>query len=90
MSERRADRFRRLMAAQERIAEALAPYGVTDAQIEAALAAAEEALPLEATDHRDFYRPALERYVQALGGRLEVGAVFPQVTVDLGDDPPVE
>ena len=28
----RVERFRRLMAAQERIAEALTPYGVTDAQ----------------------------------------------------------
>lgn len=90
MSEQRIDRFRRLMAAQERIAEALTPYGVTDSQLQAALAAAEEALPREATDDRDFYRPALERYVRALGGTLEAGAVFPQVTVDLGDDPPLQ
>jgi hypothetical protein len=81
------------MAAQQLIAEALTPYGVTDAQLDAALCAAESALPTDERDERGFFRPALERYVQALGGRLGSAgdtAVFPQVTVDLGDDPPVE
>ena len=83
LSDRRVERFRRLMAAQERIAEALTPHGVTDAQLQAALAVAEEALPHDPDDDRDFYRPALERYVVALGGRLENYAIFPDVTVDL-------
>jgi hypothetical protein len=84
---RRVERFRRLMAAQERIAEALAPHGVTDAQLQAALAAAEEALPRDPDDDRDFYHPALERYVAVLGGRLEGEAIFPDVTVDLDGEP---
>ncbi len=82
LRERRVDRFRRLMAAQETIAEALTPYGVSDAQLQAALAAAEAALPRDHHDHGDFYRPALELYVTALGGRLESEvAIFPRVTV---------
>jgi hypothetical protein len=72
------------MAAQERIAAALAPYGVTDARLEAALAAAEEALPHDEGDGRDFYLPALGLYVAALGGRLERNlAVFRDVTVTI-------
>lgn len=93
LNERRVSAFRQLMAAQQLIAEALTPYGVTDAQLDAALGAAEAALPTEECDERDFYRPALELYVQALGGRLGSAgdkAVFPHVTVDLGEDPPVE
>ena len=87
LSDRRVERFRRLMAAQERIAEALTPHGVTDAQLQAALAVAEEALPRDPEDDRDFYRAALERYVVALGGRLEDDAIFPDVTVDLDHEP---
>lgn len=86
MSQRRADRFRRLMAAEERIAEALTPHGVSDLQLREALDAAEAALPVDEADERDFYRPALALYVAALGGRLETGssqAVFPQTTVRL-------
>ena len=82
----RVERFRRLMAAQERIAEALTPYGVTDAQLDAALAAVEVALPRTEHDHRDFYRVALALYVAELGGRLELDrAVFPRVTVAVDD-----
>jgi len=86
LRDRRVERFRRLMAAQERIAEALTPHGVTDAQLQAALAAAEEALPRDPDDDRDFYLPALERYVVTLGGRLEGDAIFPDVTVALDDE----
>jgi hypothetical protein len=81
------------MDAEERIAEALTSQGVSDAQLQAALDAAEEALPREQHDHRDFFVAALERYVAALGGRLEPGsAVFSDVTVAIdmgtGADPP--
>jgi hypothetical protein len=76
-----------LMAAQERIAAALTPYGVTDAQLEAALAAAEVALPCDEHDDCDFYGPALDLYVEVLGGRLEHNvAVFPDVTVVIDRD----
>lgn len=87
LSVRRVDRFRRLMAAQERIAAALTPYGVSDAQLDAALAAAEAALPRDERDDGDFYLAAIGLYVTELGGRLESElAIFPQVTVDIGPD----
>jgi hypothetical protein len=71
LNEVRIEAFRQLMAAQQRIAEALATGGVSDAELAAALAAAEEALPRDEHDQRPFFTPALERYVAALGGRLE-------------------
>ena len=94
MSTWRVESFRRLMDAEERIAAALTSQGVSDAQLQAALDAAEEALPREQHDHRDFFVAALERYVAALGGRLEPAgsAVFSDVTVAIdmgtGADPP--
>jgi hypothetical protein len=87
LSEKRVEHFRMLMAAQERIAEALTPYGVTDAQLEAALGAAEEALPQDERDDRDFFLQALELYVGSLGGRLEHNvAVFPNVAVTIDQE----
>jgi hypothetical protein len=84
----RVDAFRRLMESQQRIADALTLHGVTDAQLEAALAAAEAALPRDEHDQRDFYLPALGFYVRALDGELEVDsegsrAVFLDVAVGL-------
>jgi hypothetical protein len=64
----RIESYRRLMDAQERIARALATRGVSDAQIEAALAASEAAEPTD--EHTDPYLPMLEAYVTALGGEL--------------------
>jgi hypothetical protein len=86
LNEARVAAFRRLMDSQQRIAEALTPYGVSDAQLEAALAAAEAALPSDEHDEHDFYPAALERYVASLGGKLDplsskLQAVFPEVTV---------
>lgn len=88
MNAERVETFRRLMDSQQRIAEALTPHGVTDAQLEAALAASEAALPQDEHDQRDFYLAALGLYTEALAGRLEgdsVGlrAVFTDVTIDL-------
>lgn len=83
VSERRVANFRRLMSAQERIAAALTPHGLSDAQLEGALAACEEALPRDEHDDRDFYIPALELFVAALGGRLELQVEFLEVTVPL-------
>jgi hypothetical protein len=87
LSEARVEAYRRLMDAQERIARVLADRGVSDAQIEAALAAAEAADPGDGQGS-DPYLPMLERYVAALGGRLELQAVFPEatVTVDGSDE----
>jgi hypothetical protein len=93
VNERRVETFRQLMESQQRIADALTPFGVTDAQLEAALAAAEPALPRDEHDERDFYVPALRSYVGTLDGEVELSArrlraVFADVTVEL--DPLVE
>jgi len=91
LNEKRVDAFRRLMDAQQRIAEALTLQGVTDAQLEAALAAAEAALPRDEHDEHDFYLPALTLYAESLGGELErspagLRAVFVDVTVPVDPD----
>jgi hypothetical protein len=88
VNEQRVEAFTQLMESQQRIAVALTPHGVTDAQLERALAAAEAALPRDEHDQRDFYLPALGLYVGALDGVLEptsrgLRAVFPEVRVDL-------
>jgi len=84
LNEARVEACRRLMDAQERIAEALAAYGVSDAQIEAALAAAEAADP--ADERVDPYLPMLEAYVTSLGGRLIPHGTAPQgVTIWTAD-----
>ncbi len=63
------------MEAQERIARALSRRGFSDQVIEAALDAADERLSDD--DRReDLYLAALTHYVEALGGRLEVRALF--------------
>jgi hypothetical protein len=86
LNEARVEAYRRLMDAQERIARVLAARGVSDAEIEAALAASEAAD--EDGQGSDPYLSMLGRYVAALGGRLELQAIFPEatVTVDGPDD----
>ena len=84
LNEARVESYRRLMDAQERIAEALAAHGVSDAQIDAALAAAEAAEP--ADERVDPYLPMLEAYVTSLGGRLiPHGTAPPGVTIWTAD-----
>jgi hypothetical protein len=71
----RAAIYERLMEAQEEIAHALYRRGVGDATVVAALDAADERLT---SDERreDLYLSALRHYVAALGGTLEIRAVF--------------
>lgn len=99
LNEARVEAHRRLMEAEEAIAAALVKRGVSDAQIEAAIAAADAgAADAGAADtgastggqDADPYLAPLTRYVTALGGRLELRAVFPNVEVnvlpaDVGD-----
>ena len=63
------------MKAQERIAQARYAHGVDDAVIVAALDAAETGIS-EQQRREDLYFASLAAYVAALGGRLEVRAVF--------------
>jgi hypothetical protein len=71
----RAELYRRLLEAQEQIAHVLYQRGVSHDDVLAALDAVDEEI---SDDHRreDLYLSALERYVAALGGRIEVRAVF--------------
>jgi pyruvate/2-oxoglutarate dehydrogenase complex dihydrolipoamide acyltransferase (E2) component len=71
----RAELYRRLMEAQEQIAHVLYRRGVSQDDVLAALDAVDEEI---SSDQRreDLYLSGLEHYVAALGGRIEVRAVF--------------
>ena len=84
----RAELYRRLMEAQERIAHALYRRGTSDQEVLAALDAVDEQIS-EDERREDLYLSALEHYVAALGGRIEVRAVFGEEQIILrrvGDD----
>ena len=71
----RAELYRRLMEAQEQIAHMLSRRDTTHEDVLAALDAVDEQV---SDDERreDLYLAALEHYAAALGGRIEVRAVF--------------
>jgi hypothetical protein len=75
VSAMRTEIYRRLMEAQETVAHALYRRGVSHADVLAALDAVDERI---SDDERreDLYLSALDHYVAALGGRIEVRAVF--------------
>jgi hypothetical protein len=75
VNETRAALYALLMEAQERVAHARYQRGVSHDAVLAALDAADERLT-ESDRREDLYLSALARYVEALGGRLEVRAVF--------------
>ncbi len=71
----RAGIYERLMKAQDQIARAQYKRGVAHETVVAALDTADERLS-EDERREDLYLSALAHYVEALGGRLEVRAVF--------------
>lgn len=75
VNEPRAEMYVRLMDAQERIAQARYERGVEHAVVLAALDGADEALS-ESERREDLYLAALAHFVRALGGQLEVRALF--------------
>ena len=75
------------MDAQERIAQARSRGGESDAKIDAALSLS-ELNDSEIEHEEDVYLTTLTRYVAALGGRLEVSAVFPEETITVLSEPP--
>jgi molybdopterin converting factor small subunit len=80
VNQARARLYERLMEAQERIAQARYRRGVANAAVQEALDQVDERL--SDTDRReDLYLAALEHYVEALGGRLEVRAVFDEEAI---------
>ncbi len=80
MNEELVAAYRRLIEAQTRITESRARHGVSDAVLKEAVAACEPE-PEGAEREIDVYLAALTRFVAALGGRVEVHAVFPDETV---------
>jgi len=82
----RAQIYERLMEAEERIAHTLYERGVSNEVVLAALDAVDETLPDDAR-REDLYLSALARYVEALGGRLEVRAVFGDEAVVVRREP---
>lgn len=75
MNRARADLYARLMQGQDRIAHWLYERGVSHEAVLAALDAVDERLS-EDERREDLYLSALEHYVAALGGQVEVRAVF--------------
>lgn len=96
LNEARVETYARLMAAQAQIVELAVRCGIGERQIDAALAAARpteaeaEAHGSQVDPERAIYLALLERFVTALGGRLEVRAVIggQAVTVLRGDGEP--
>lgn len=86
VNETRVKLYEQLMEAQERIAQARYARGVDDAVVVAALDAAETGIS-EQQRREDLYLASLAAYVAALGGRLEVRAVFGDESVVVRTDP---
>lgn len=75
VNEARAKVYGRLIEAEERIAHARYRAGVEHKVVDAALDAVDEKMS-EDERREDLYLSALSYYVEALGGRLELRAVF--------------
>lgn len=86
LNDKRVATYERLMEAQERIAQARCRHGESPATIDQALAASELSSS-EAEQEDDLYLLTLGRYAAALGGHLEVLAVFPNETIAVRREP---
>lgn len=86
VNEKRAEIYERLMEAQERIAHALYKRGVGDEVVQAALDTADENLTA-AERREDLYFALLAHYIEALGGQVEVRALFGDQAVVVRREP---
>lgn len=86
VNEMRAKLYERLMEAEEKIAHARYRRGVSHEVVSEALDRIDERM---SDDERreDLYVSALTYYVEALGGRLEVRAVFDDETIVIRREP---
>jgi transcriptional regulator with XRE-family HTH domain len=74
--------YKRLMDAEVRLADVRTRRGISQATIADALEVSQPNISrIEQED--DVYLSTLVRYVAALGGQLEVNAVFPEETITL-------
>ena len=86
LNETEVTSYRQLMDAELRLAEARRRRGVSQAVIAEALEVSQPNVSrIEQQD--DVYLSTLARYVAALGGHLEVTAVFPEETITLLREP---
>jgi hypothetical protein len=86
VNERRVAAYQRLLEAGEQISQARHRRGESWATIEKALAGSElggSEVPLEP----DLYLTTLTRFVAALGGHVEVRAVFAEETITVRREP---
>jgi hypothetical protein len=86
VNERRVASYQRLLEAGEQISQARHRRGESWGTIEAALAAS-ELTDAEVPVEPDLYLTTLTRFVAALGGHVEVRAVFPEETITVRRDP---
>jgi hypothetical protein len=86
VNDKRVDLYARIMEAQQRIARARYRHGVADDVVQTALDAVDERMS-EDERREDLYLSALSYYVEALGGRLEVRAVFGDEAVVVRREP---
>ena len=86
LNERRVAAYRRLMDAELRLTEARRRRGVSQATIAEALEVSQPNVS-RIEQEEDVYLSTLARYVAALGGHLEVLAVFDDETVTLLREP---
>ncbi len=82
LNEARVETYKRVIEAQSQIGDLLLSRGVTNEQIDLALAAAHPDVPAEGPEE-EVYLSSLSRFVAALGGHLEVHAVFPEESVTI-------
>jgi len=82
LNEERVEAYRRLLDAEIRLNDLRRRRGLSQAEVARALEVSQPNVSrIEQED--DVYLSTLARYVAALGGRLEVSAVFPEETVAL-------
>ena len=85
LNEERVAMYRRIMDAEDRLDAVRRRRGLSETALGDALEASESAA--DGDRHDDVYLDALTRYVAALGGHLEVQAVFPEETITLLREP---
>jgi DNA-binding XRE family transcriptional regulator len=86
LNEARVATYKRLMDAELRLAEVRHRRGVSQATIARALEVSQPNVSrIEQED--DVYLSTLARYIAALGGHLEVQAVFPDETITVLREP---
>jgi transcriptional regulator with XRE-family HTH domain len=89
VDEGRVRAYRRLMDAEVALNELRLRRGLSQAQVAQALEVSQPNVS-RIESEEDLYLSTLARYVAALGGRLEVNAVFDDETISLLGEPPIE